>query len=279
MKQCFETIASIQSFAAAFSRASAKNSTKPKIALNDTLHCFAVASGYKNWATMKSIVESSAETVHKVAQAGIPESKPNEYFELNLKHHFNTYGDVPHNLIVFSPKGETPDLNSYKLAVDEAIAGGHHVIILGHSEIDLEIFGVDVMNPLGLMLATEAIRNINKNGTDRTRIVAPISFSPRKEMGQFDMTPGVAIRSIVRELGLYPGNQSSTVIVIPDLDKLIALDKGININGKINLKDEMASFLLTCRKMSMSVVGAVPYTTNKRLLHVAQAHALCVYKN
>lgn len=278
MKQIFDTTKSIEAFAAAFSRASAKGSMKPQISLDDTLHCIAVASDYENWATMKSRMASKNAIGTPNAKSEIQMAEPNEYFELNLKHHFHANGGVPHNLVVLSEKSNDTGLPNYKIAVNEAIAAGHHVIILGHSEKDLEIFGVDVMHSAGIMEATDTIRAINKSKSGKKRLLAPFLFLPKNEAGEFDVTPSKALRMIVTQLAMVTGRPISTLIVIPDIDNLIAMDDVANNHWPGGIGQELPSFLLACRRMSMSFLGGATYQVHKALLNAIQAHSLCVHK-
>ncbi len=278
MKQFFRTAESIEAFAAAFSKASAKGSTKPQISLDDTLHCIAVASDYENWPTMKRLMKSKKPTGNRMGNPAVQMAEPNEYFELNLTSHFHTNGDVPHNLVVISEKDNDPDLANYKMAVGEAIAAGHHVIILGHSEKDLEIFGVDVLHSAGIMEATDAIRAINNSKWGKKRVLAPFLFLPKNDAGEFDITPTKALRMIVEQLAMVSGRPISTVLVIPDIDNLIAIDDAANKNWPGGIGQDLPSFLLACRRMSMSFLGGAKYNCHSSLLNAFQAHSLCVYK-
>lgn len=57
----FRSVAEAQAFASAFSKATSGSDHSPRLSLNSTLHCLAVASKFKNWPTMKSYLEKQAE--------------------------------------------------------------------------------------------------------------------------------------------------------------------------------------------------------------------------
>ena len=134
----FRSVAEAQAFASAFSKATASAEGSPRLSLNSTLHCLAVASKFKNWPAMKSHLEKQPEAFASPAKnfVELPPIGVMEVATLFRK------GNEPRHYI-YSSDSQRNRIQALAAAAQSAKSAGMDLITIAHDAATLEAVDLD----------------------------------------------------------------------------------------------------------------------------------------